>query len=118
MAKMMKPEVKAVRFGGADVIATSALTVGNRYYTKGAEVNEAYGNSDRKSGANYTFIYNGGSSTNLNDLNDYDSYTNGNVPYAWYNGSSWYTDGIKYSEADGKEWEDSSRATSYTYTIS
>lgn len=29
MAKMMKPEVKAVRFGGADVIATSALAFGN-----------------------------------------------------------------------------------------
>ena len=42
MSKMMRAEVKVVRFGCDDVIATSSLlTNGVYYYTVGAELNQS-----------------------------------------------------------------------------
>ena len=41
MSKMMKAEVEVVRFGCADVIATSSLVNGRNYYTYGAELNQS-----------------------------------------------------------------------------
>ena len=117
MEKMMKPEVKAVRFGSADVIATSSsLSNDTTYYTRNSELHELNGNSNDYNGSSYYKFTYYGSITELSNVVEYGGTadTDGDLPYAWYNGSSWYTDGTKYSEAAGKEWKQYSGGTSYT----
>ena len=104
MAKMMKPEVKAVRFGGADVIATSSgLSSNGSYFAMKSETDQAKQkemftykstDSDLWGNASYiTFLVNeDGSLTHEgwgDDANAFTSYY-----YAWYDNSNslWKTE--------------------------
>lgn len=115
MAKMMKPEVKVVRFGEADVIATSGagpvwdsyfeptevLNPGwgnfGSYYTNGREANQAYSILSKDS--YYIFDVTGDGPYTMGPLTkgspEDDRY------YAWYNQSDeiWYTAGKRYNES-------------------
>ena len=106
MSKMMKAEVKVVRFGCADVIATSSLlTNGVNYYTLGAELNQSknYTADVEKVYIDlspYSFKYNDGTEDVLLGVPD-NSYC-----YAWYRQSDgkWYTQGVPFSSSAKHEW--------------
>lgn len=99
MAKMMKPEVKAVRFGSADVIATSALSAGKNYITKGSEVGEA-GHAAYSKYEWVVFLYNN-NTAGIGKTFDSDGDVTKEyaaLNYAWYdyNGNSWKTEGTPW----------------------
>lgn len=117
MSKMMKAEVKVVRFGCADVIATSSLVNGRNYYTLGEELIqsgeklEPIGDTQRSfiSTDRYSFTYN----DNKIAVDTIDVRDNSYYYYAWYNDGAWYTQHIPYSSSYGKEWKVSINGESY-----
>ena len=112
MSKMMKAEVEVVRFGCADVIATSSLVNGRNYYTYGAELKQS-GDTQRSyiDGDKYSFIYDDNKITvNTIDV-PYNSYY-----YAWYSQTDkeWYTQHNPFSSSAKHEWDDVINGASYT----
>lgn len=106
----MKAEVEVVRFGCADVIATSSLlTNGENYYTYGAELNQSnnYTADNEKVYTDlipYSFNYNDG--ININSIKNY--VPDNSYYYAWYSQTDkeWYTQHISYSDSAQHEWDD------------
>lgn len=107
MSKMMRAEVEVVRFGCADVIATSSLVNGRNYYTYGAELNQSknYTTDVEKvytDGEPYSFNYNDGIGIVSLGVPENSYY------YAWYSRTDkeWYTQHISYSDSAKHEWDD------------
>ena len=105
MEKMMKkPEVEAVRFDDADVIATSSLRVGQRYI---ASTPEAKAGGINVTVSDDTWVDFTSSSSGLvpsekatatDDLTaDQKAYY-----YAWYRDTGWYTDHQAWSNYNNK----------------
>lgn len=97
MAKMMKPEVEAVRFGEVDVIATSGMTGGQKYAAFSDEFKQpgSYFIEDD----NYGWVVFDGSNTSTANGKEYDNLYNGgnSYYYAWYDNDNWQTDNLPLS---------------------
>lgn len=102
MAKMIKPEVKAVRFGGADVIATSGLSNNTTYVTLGRELNQEVSSNSHNDGTFYQSTWGTDSFTDAwAEKSGYSIDTEApDIAYAWYNASTktWGTAGILASD--------------------